>query len=464
MSKVIELNVDQAVEMALKNNVTIKNSELDTQIAESEIEPGLADFDFNLTAAVGYTLDRNLSNANYHLPTAGVILTKTFNTSIGAKKKFSTGTEAEFTLQTLHYVDQSAIATLPKRYQGAFLFGLSQPLLKNRGFEINLMKYNKAQKKHHRYEAQLKEDIEDRKLKVKQYFWEFYRAYQELETQTLAALESKQIFDEDTIRLKVGKLSKVDFMHSRAQKAIDAADLAQAEYQYQTQEEKLIREIFPLEESWKEIEIRPMVKEQNSTTLQIVGESEFEVRANHNNQVKRMLLESQEKELEYRQAKLENQWTLNLNFEVSSLGLQTGLSNTLSDTVSFKSISWQVLVELSMPLLNYGNHGNEKRTLATYQQTKIQADKQAKQIVLLSYQSSHNAQRLAQVLKNRIKELNLNQQRVKAKKELYRLGKISSREYFEAIRERVDLERQQSQDYAQLQIELAQLEELLPPS
>lgn len=162
------LRVDE-IAIYIENNLDVKLAKLDQELAQTELLASFGDFDIQL--ALSYFKSYEDEAQSTILENTSVI-EQTTGQSIGLNKKFTLGTELDFTLQGMEKTSNSINRAFDKWYQSAALIKVSQPLLKGFGKDYNLVKYKQSEFKIQRYLAKYKKTFQEKLLESYDLFWD----------------------------------------------------------------------------------------------------------------------------------------------------------------------------------------------------------------------------------------------------------------------------------------------------
>jgi len=214
----LSLTMDQAIEMALRNNNDIDVSRNDAHIAE-----------FNLRAAKG-VYDPLFSSQSYYesrtTPTASVI-GGTTNDSITQRQIYGdlglTGFVPKFggsydvIFNSARTDTTSRNATLNPQFPNNFTTTFNQPLWRNRSIDLNRRNIMIARKNVDISDSQLQQKAMDIIASVEQAYWDLAYALRNLQVQLESLQQSREQFESNQRQVAKGALAPIEAVAAQQQ-------------------------------------------------------------------------------------------------------------------------------------------------------------------------------------------------------------------------------------------------------
>ncbi len=247
--RVLELSLEDAIRLALQNNLDIERERFGPQIARTEVEEERAAFD----PVIG--LEATLSQTKV-LPTTefaaqgGVFVPrepfmKDERVAPFLKQNIVTGGDYElrfvYTRQDIEPTSSGDVArTLADpRYEGSFELTFTQPLLQGFGIEVNLAPIRRAQKDEQIAEQDVVQAILDTIFEVQENYWELVFRIQDLAAQREALKLAEDFLAENTIRVEVGTMAPIELIQAETEVKLREEDVIVAEAEVKEAEDTL---------------------------------------------------------------------------------------------------------------------------------------------------------------------------------------------------------------------------------
>lgn len=195
----VAMTLQQAIQMAVKNNLSVQVSRLNPAISQTQVIQAKAAFD--ATFFINYDfqkLDTPTPLRNV-IPVTGDFIQSTNHTiTTGIRKRTATGATATIQTQT-GYIDQTPTSFVVNSYYTAnVMASVTQPLLRNFGPEVNLAEIELAASARDQSNQELRTVLLDTALGAERAYWNLVLARQQLLIQ-LRLLE-RTIEDRDVIK------------------------------------------------------------------------------------------------------------------------------------------------------------------------------------------------------------------------------------------------------------------------
>ncbi len=424
------------IDRALSSNAEICLALYDAQIARSEIAGGNVDFETLATFKPEYKHDRLLSNSTLesasYLDTTGAL-------SLGLKKKYTAGTQAELVLQEMWLGSDSIQTTFHSRDQIALQVKLTQPLLKGRGSEYNEATSRKATAKAERYSNELDVTINDTLIKTLGLYLDFIRNKHDEKIKSEDEEYYQRRKTEAEARLRVGAMSEADALAIRARAQVARAERLLAAAKAMESEEQLARQITsPLNSSGSQNlgaslsgHVIPNYNELITPEEMAAGEGKITRIENHPT-LRALAAKAAETEADFLKAKNSLLPQLDLSLQGSTVGAGQDHAGAEEGMTSRRTPSWQVMLTFSYPIENLVATGEYERLASERQTHSLSYHK--KKIDLQADKTD-----LARILKSGRESLELARKRVEAaefiltgKEQGFARGRISSSDLIQA--------------------------------
>jgi outer membrane protein TolC len=380
---ILELTLRDSIALALKNNLDIAVEGFNPRLRDQDLTSEKAVFD--PSAFLEFTRTDNREPASLRFLTGQRILFDFFAFNTGLRQRLPTGGTYEFRFDNEY---DGATATTQAGYISRLALTLTQPLLKNFGFEATETNIRIATNNQSISQEQLRLRVSDILTQVETAYFDLIFAIENLEVQRRSLRLAQELVALNKARVRAGVAAPVEVTQAEAQEAARVQDVILAEKSVRDAEDllKVVLNL-PLSGGWGQ-EIRP------------TDTAGFEPRPiNLEESIRRAL----ENRYEYKSAKLDidnrelsvrltrNQLLpdLSLTGSVFTTGVGTTYGGNLSEMGSGDFVSYSVGVILTVPL---GNRGPQ----AAYVRAKLSADQartSLKNLELLITQQAREAVR-----------------------------------------------------------------------
>jgi outer membrane protein TolC len=219
------LSLKQAIYVALLNNPAVKAARLDPIAAQEAVNMAWAEFDPDTQASIGIT--NSVIPAATPLETFAAspgLSTTEYQWNAALLKVFSsTNGLAELQFTNIYEFSNSFIQTVNPYYQPMLLLTLSQPLLRNFGWNFATIGVQIAASQQKRAQWAYKQAIDDFVEQVGFDYWNLVRAIENLRVAQEALKFYDDLVRQNRISLKVGTMAPIDVEEAQA-----AAETARA--------------------------------------------------------------------------------------------------------------------------------------------------------------------------------------------------------------------------------------------
>jgi outer membrane protein TolC len=231
-----EMSLEQAIQIALDNNLDLKVARLNPQIQDYSLLAARATFrpvlsgTFNQNHAS--TLSTNILDA---VSTNRITQNQTYSTQLSQNLNFW-GANYSISYNTGRATDNSANVTRPVSYSGATRLLYTQPVLA--GFRIDNPRNNIRTQQVQRQivDIQLLQTIENTKGSVRTAYWALRRAIEQVEIQRRALELSQRLLQDNRTKVEIGTMAPIDIVTNESQVANNQQALLNARISWQTAE------------------------------------------------------------------------------------------------------------------------------------------------------------------------------------------------------------------------------------
>lgn len=367
---VVELTLKDSIVLALKNNLDIAVEGYNPQLRAQDLTGEKSVFD--PSAFLEATRADNRLPSRLQLLTAQPVLSDTWDFNVGLRQKLPTGGTYELRFNNEWLNDNSTttinntITNAPSGFLSGLGVTLTQPLLKNFGFEANETNIRIASNNQAISKEQLRLRVSDVITQVQNVYVDFAFTIENLEVQRRSLRLAQDLVALNKARVRAGVAAPVEVIQAEALEAARVQDVILAEKAVQDAEDtlKVIMNL-PATGGWGQ-EIRPsytMTFEPKTLNLDESIQKAIENRYEY----KSAKLDIDNRDLSVRLTRNQLLPDLSLAGGVSTNGFGTSYDNNMSNLGSGDFISYSVGVILTVPL---GNRGPQ----ASYIKAKLTAD------------------------------------------------------------------------------------------
>jgi outer membrane protein TolC len=243
----LELSLDDAVEQALKNNVTIAVQRFEPEMDAQSVRAARGAYDPIFTS--------NLSRTSAKSPSTNVFsgATKLDQTlgifNFGVRQALPTGGSLGVTFNNERDTSNSIYQLYNPSYNSSFKLQLTQPLL--RSFKADNPRYQLrvAKKNREISDVQFHQVVVNTVANVKELYYDLIYAIDNLDAQKKSLALAQKFLEENRIKVKVGTMAPLDVVQAESEVASREAEVIGAEAQVSQAEDTLKSAIFPKQDA-----------------------------------------------------------------------------------------------------------------------------------------------------------------------------------------------------------------------
>ncbi len=342
----LEITLQDAIAIALRENLDIKIEKFQTQSRRAEIgiEEGAFDPEFNILLSEDFR--KNQTSTELDGAEIGENRTKTASVSIGQSLKTGTTYEIKWILDK---TGTNSIFVLESPYYATDLvFEIKQPLLEGLGKDIQEAKIAIAR---YTYEFSLM-NLNNKTLItisiVEKLYWDLLYALDELEVLKLSLRLATTLRDESAARIKAGLLAPSELLQAEAEIAAREEELLNVEKKIRDVEDQL--KVIMNFHAW-DMELIPVDKPLVSETIPDVN-AEIDEALSIRSDYLQAELERKSSRVLLNVAKNKTLPDLSLIASVGLNGLSSDFSDTFDDQFSNDYYSWKTGIMFNIPIGN----------------------------------------------------------------------------------------------------------------
>ena len=366
--RVLALSLEDAIRLALQNNLDIERDRLEPQVAHTQVERARAAFDpsVGLTTSLSQTKtipqSQTLQFDSETGAVTGVSIIRPFAKDAAVTPNFKQQivTGGNYELRFINTWNRSAparsgltIRLANPRYQGTLQLTFTQPLLKNFGIEINTAPIRQAQNTEEIARQQLLQTILNTVFAVQQGYWELVFHIQDLGVKREAQKLAEDFLAENKLRVALGALAPVELVQSETQVKQREGEVITAEAAVREAED-VLKEILNIPESlgtWR-IRVQPTDTPPFVPMADISIDEKVAFALQHRPDIIQSQLTVSSQEIARNVARNQRLPQLDLGGTASVGGFGENLGSSYADVGTADGYNWSVSLTFTYPLGN----------------------------------------------------------------------------------------------------------------
>jgi len=236
-----DVTLDQVVEWAVGRNLGVALARLEVPIVAEGIDAANGEFDPALSA--GLTFDHEetpVTSKNFNFGS----ISETVGVQAGLAKRFSFGTETSLNFQASRSRDNSSGLIDPEfqpRYDSGLTLEVAQPLLRDAGRDVNLTTVRLARVATEVEGLRLRAAMEDVVLRTEAAYWELVQREEALRVAQTSLRLAEDLEDNIRERVRVGNLAPLESLAAEADVALRREGVILAEQAVEDGRDALLR-------------------------------------------------------------------------------------------------------------------------------------------------------------------------------------------------------------------------------
>lgn len=220
----VPLSLKTAVETALASNLNLTLRQEDTAIAAGAIDIARSRFDKQFTAEAGVE-----GSNSTPLFVGGSEDENGGRLNAAVTKRFTTGTEVEVGVTNSRFDSDAQGLQLNPSYNSSVELGISQPLLRGWGKDIQTGQVTAAEIDYSAATFQVDSTAADLAALVKRGYWELVFTWQDIEVKQFSVTLARKLLEETTTKIAAGSLAEVEVYQPQSEVTRREEDLIAAE-------------------------------------------------------------------------------------------------------------------------------------------------------------------------------------------------------------------------------------------
>ncbi|MBI5644455.1 MAG: TolC family protein [Deltaproteobacteria bacterium] len=214
--KVLDMSLREGVVKILENNLDITIERISPRIAEADIAAELGAFDASLFGSIKREDATTPLSARSSVAAGGLSTLEsegyTLDTGVNGKGRYGT----EYTLEVKNEWAKETLNNFEFEYQSFSGITITQPLLKNFGYEVNTAEVSIARKNRDISVYQLKDFILDTVSSFGETYWDLVRVREELKVRMESQGLAETLFNINRRKLEAGAISALEVTQAEA--------------------------------------------------------------------------------------------------------------------------------------------------------------------------------------------------------------------------------------------------------
>lgn len=442
--RVIELGLDQAVQIGLRNNLDIRVEELTSYQSFKDIEVAAAIFDPLFTTT--YSMVKSRSPTVDTLAGLGATTTILVNPAVNQNASFgisgllSPGTTYSLTASdNRRDTPDSGFFGFNPRNSPELTLTVTQPLLRDFGYDVNLADLRIAEETAGIAVEALQDRMEETVAAIIDAYWNVLLAQNVIEVRTQGLREAQELLAINENKLAVGNATEIDVKSARAEIARQRSDFIAAQNDLEEARDLLLdlinyREVLrerdelrgslaPYEqlgiELTSDVTVTPMSVELDSS-IRIALEERADIRQERRRvRAAELDLDRQKRQLLPR-FDVDGSWT----FE----GLEENLGNSVDELFSGRYYTWQLGVTFEYPFGNRQARANALRAEAEVEASLLRLRRIEDQATIDVARAVRDLESRYQTVLTRREEAQLREEQLQGERERLAAGTSTSYE------------------------------------
>ncbi len=460
----LPLTLDDCIYMAFKNNKRLHVERIGPLMAEADVEFNKGEFDAELALDVnraGSRLQTTAREAAVEVP--GIVPVREDDRRVWAaslSKRLLTGTDLDLTWAT----NRSDSNITMKDYLDSIELGITQNLLKGRGYNINRTRISISENQYHISREQLREAVIEVLALVETAYWNLSSAMEGLRVKKVSLRRAEDFLELNKAYVEVGKLPYIDLIQAEAEVATRAEEVIMAQGDVRLAQLTLIQIINPLnsQDMWDLIP-QPLTKLE-FTPYETDLERSLNLAFKNRPDIIMARLGMKNDELSIQYAKNQIFPQLDLVSKVSLRGRDDDHSDAFGYTFGGGYYDWRVGFTFSFPLRNRSARAELRQARLGKQESQVSLENIEQQIELEVRSAVIKVQTDTKRVESTKIARKLAQEKLKREEEKFRVGKATIHDVLEYQEDLANAELNESDaliDYLESLVELYEKEATL---
>jgi outer membrane protein len=222
------LSIDEAVRLALEQNLGIQIQRYDPQIQDTAVAQARSFWSPQLSSTIAKNSSNN-PNTSLLAGNTAIVTTGTFSTGLTLTEQLPWGGNYTANWNNSRFTSSDPTNTFNPVLRSNMLFNFTQPLVRNRSIDQIRQAVKSSQKVRDLSDIQLESVIVGTTRAVKNAYWDLSFAINNLKAQQLSLALSEQSLKDNQKRVEIGTMAPIDIVQAQAEVASNEQGVIVAE-------------------------------------------------------------------------------------------------------------------------------------------------------------------------------------------------------------------------------------------
>ena len=233
----MNLSIKDAVALALENNLDIAVSKFDPKMRDEDITAEKAKFDPSYY--LNFQTDKSIKPSGSALAGANTVITRDNSWDTGFKGKIISGANYSLDFTNKRTKTNSSFSSLNPQYVSEIKLNLTQPLLRNFGFNVNRTQIRIAKNNKDISLYQFKDTVMATISNTEQTYWDLIFSIENYRVSQLSLKRAEDLYIRNKKQVEVGTLAPIEILVAESEVAARKEGVIVAEAAIKTAEDKL---------------------------------------------------------------------------------------------------------------------------------------------------------------------------------------------------------------------------------
>jgi outer membrane protein TolC len=233
----VRLSVDDAVKLALEQNLGIRIERLNPQIQDVTVAQSLAAWNPSVNA--GLSRNSQTIPAASALAGAAAVTDRRFSSQFGVTQTLKTGTNYSFDWTSARLTSNNIFTNYVPQLNAGVSFQITQPLLRNRTIDASRQSLDVARLNRDASDVQLQSTIVTTTRNVKSAYWDLAFQRDNLKAQQQSLDLAKRLLSDNERRVQIGTMAPIDIVEAQSEVARNEEAVIVAEAGIRQAEDRL---------------------------------------------------------------------------------------------------------------------------------------------------------------------------------------------------------------------------------
>lgn len=362
-SEALQLTIQDAIAIVLTHNLGLKLERITPEIKRENLEGAGSVFDPMVSLEGAHSRLETVDGDPADVESAESSL------EAGVEKMYPYGTRVALSMILQEDTNITNSVNGKEGTSLASVLSLTQPLMKNRGSDINERQILIAENEYKKAELSFEQTVIDTIAQTKRLYWQLFSAKEQLQVQEKSLLLAQQFLNEVEEKVKVGSAAVLEILEAKAEVASREDALIRAEYDLMNSQDNLLTYIYG--------------RLEESRSVQCIQKPEIEERVIHEAELlqKALSLRSDYQSIQYDidSAEIdsvywENQKKAQLDL-IGSVGYNKALPEEEDRPLSYQDYyTGEIKLSLQFPWGLRQDSANYRAAMKTLSRSKLQRD------------------------------------------------------------------------------------------